>query len=598
VTTADVVAFDASDAEGDIEYYQWDFDDGSGNPDETTTYSFREPGTYEVTLTVYEGIGGPSDSATQTITVGDTDRGPDDSTDSENGSETDEMVDSDGDGLPDTLEEEGVPVQYTVGPDSEPSLPVTTSIELDPDDPDTDGDGVPDGYEVVVDNLSIGLDGTERYDLRSLPDETDSDGDGLPDGTENETGLDPLNPDTDGDSLDDKLEYEGIPVTDWYDYGDAGESANTTNALPGPDDDAVKTDPLDPDTDGDGLSDGLEVGSDTIQYQEFTVYQLQSDPTDPNTDDAGLNDSAELAQGSDPTTPEYASVKVTVPVTGEQGCRTTTSDDLVRNCAKEFYSRHVTANLGNFPYHELRPKEQYNAKRFFDEQRQPGWLSDVPVEDGEDYYLVNAVVETTYENVPPDERPDYVAITGVNGINAELGKEVSVSLPEESTKTVVPIVIEAEDDWGAQEVGKLQIRVDVEDGSIIDRGDGGNAVFETQTPLMIKNNVAFTSEEAARDMVTEATRKWSQNTITAVVPTGGAVSKVSLGGGAGVGAKLYIDGVATLSGVDTDGPLSKPGQDELIAEAIVAEGTVPAYLNRDTETPPITNIVALWYREA
>ena len=83
---------------------------------------------------------------------------------------------------------------------------------------DTDGDGLPDAYELLV-TLTDPLDG-------------DSDGDGLSDQFELATaGTDPHDPDTDGDLL-----WDG---TEWL----------------------LGTNPLNPDTDGDGLADGWETGS-------------------------------------------------------------------------------------------------------------------------------------------------------------------------------------------------------------------------------------------------------------------------------------------------------------------------------------------------
>ncbi|MEX0863255.1 MAG: hypothetical protein WD269_00095, partial [Acidimicrobiia bacterium] len=52
------------------------------------------------------------------------------------------------------------------------------------------------------------------------------------------------------------------------------------------------TDPLDPDTDDDGLSDGDEVN----------VHG--TDPLDPDTDDDGLNDGLEVDLGLDPLNPD------------------------------------------------------------------------------------------------------------------------------------------------------------------------------------------------------------------------------------------------------------------------------------------------------
>jgi hypothetical protein len=94
---------------------------------------------------------------------------------------------------------------------------------FDIDDPadaewDSEGDGFINRYEY--------FNGTDPY----TPDIEDSDGDGLLDGEEGILGTDPWNPDTDGDGLSD------------------GDEVNTHG-----------TDPLDTDTDGDGLSDGDEV---------------------------------------------------------------------------------------------------------------------------------------------------------------------------------------------------------------------------------------------------------------------------------------------------------------------------------------------------
>lgn len=81
----------------------------------------------------------------------------------------------------------------------------------------------------------------------------DLDGDGLFNDEEKRIGTDPLNPDTDGDGLKD------------------GEEVKT-----------YKTDPLNPDTDGDELKDGEE------------VFQYKTDPLDPDTDDDGLEDGYEV----------------------------------------------------------------------------------------------------------------------------------------------------------------------------------------------------------------------------------------------------------------------------------------------------------------
>jgi hypothetical protein len=80
----------------------------------------------------------------------------------------------------------------------------------------------------------------------------DSDGDGLTDVREDELGTDPLKPDTDGDGLDD------------------GTEVNVTG-----------TDPLNPDTDGDGLTDGAEVAMGTNPRSADTDGDGVGDAIDP-----------------------------------------------------------------------------------------------------------------------------------------------------------------------------------------------------------------------------------------------------------------------------------------------------------------------------
>lgn len=105
-------------------------------------------------------------------------------------------ADRDGDGVPDDLE---------------------ADLDLDPDNPDTNGDGIFDGDE-------------------------DYDGDGLSNLIEVLLGMDPTNPDTDGDGIGDSQEdTDGDGLADYIEVFTHG------------------TNPQQGDTDGDGFGDGEEV---------------------------------------------------------------------------------------------------------------------------------------------------------------------------------------------------------------------------------------------------------------------------------------------------------------------------------------------------
>jgi concanavalin A-like lectin/glucanase superfamily protein/Big-like domain-containing protein/thrombospondin type 3 repeat protein len=144
---------------------------------------------------------------------------------------------------------------------------------LCPPDRDTDGDGMPDAFEVAhnldprandaaLDPDNDGLTNLSEFQRGTFPRDADTDNDGLNDGAEVALGTDPLDPDTDDDGILDGIDPnpftpnadfdgDGIPDTDDPDID--GDSLSNTDEL------ALGTDARNPDTDGDAWRDGAEV---------------------------------------------------------------------------------------------------------------------------------------------------------------------------------------------------------------------------------------------------------------------------------------------------------------------------------------------------
>jgi len=121
---------------------------------------------------------------------------------------------------------------------------------------DDDGDGLPNGYELLYPGC---LSPTDMADAAM-----DCDGDGLTNLQEFQRGTSPINPDSDGDGVSDGAEVNRM-----------------VNGMPAP------TDPLNADTDGDGLADGAEA-------------TLGTDPLLSDTDGDGFSDGHEVLRGSNP----------------------------------------------------------------------------------------------------------------------------------------------------------------------------------------------------------------------------------------------------------------------------------------------------------
>ena len=167
---------------------------------------------------------------------------------------------------------------------------------------DTDGDGMYDGWEL------------QYFGSLAQSYTNDFDGDGIINWGEYLAGLDPTNPDQDGDGLIDGLDevqtYNTDPRTKDTD-GDGLEDGFevTTNGI----DNLYLTNPLSVDTDNDGMGDKWEVDNgldptvangeedpDSDGATNLEEFQAGTDPQDADSDDDGMPDGWEIDNGSNP----------------------------------------------------------------------------------------------------------------------------------------------------------------------------------------------------------------------------------------------------------------------------------------------------------
>lgn len=175
----------------------------------------------------------------------------------------------------------------------------TEANETSPLNNDSDGDGLPDGWETWygLDALNAsgingangdldgdGLSNIHEYGNGTSPVNNDGDGDGLSDGYEVEHGINPLSKDSDNDGLED------------------GEE----NFLNDVDNDGLIS-PLDKDSDNDGVIDGreyyLKLPNITVTPFNNTDNDWRINMLDSDSDNDGLSDGFEFSNGNKPWRP-------------------------------------------------------------------------------------------------------------------------------------------------------------------------------------------------------------------------------------------------------------------------------------------------------
>jgi hypothetical protein len=127
---------------------------------------------------------------------------------------------------------------------------------------------------------AIRADDLMTSDVRVAQEDEDPDGDGLSTALELRLGLDPLNPDTDGDGV-----LDGDEDTDGDGLSNLDEIHKT------------HTDPGRADTDGDGVPDGREDPDRDGLTNRFEVNRTRTDPLHKDTDRDGIHDGYEDPDG-------------------------------------------------------------------------------------------------------------------------------------------------------------------------------------------------------------------------------------------------------------------------------------------------------------
>ncbi|MBN1540283.1 MAG: DUF4129 domain-containing protein, partial [Candidatus Thermoplasmatota archaeon] len=253
----------------------------------------------------------------------------------------------------------------------------------DPNEADTDSDGLTDHFEFFTEyeDPKVKWSDSPSDHKKTNPLDPDTDGGGMVDGLEVEKGMNPLDPDDDDDLLDSdgdgllngqekhdpalsypksSVDWNGDGINDrrpnWQDPDTDGDGLTdgeevlvhgTNPVLNDTDGDGLEdgeevyihhTSPLDQDSDGDGLSDHTEVVHVFDQWQSYVDWDgdgILDNRTDPNNDNTDLDaddDGWEVRVGTNPLDPgdpgsEYQPEKGTIVIVDTAPSSITKTED-------------------------------------------------------------------------------------------------------------------------------------------------------------------------------------------------------------------------------------------------------------------------------
>jgi hypothetical protein len=267
--------------------------------------------------------------------------------------DTDTNADTDVDGYPNFISDLDPPFYNTAdnythvpgvdAPENGNKTDLKAGTTTDPNNPDSDYDGLPDGVEDANRNGWVDGDGEsippdwDPWAERDWPDRSLDGGDGW-------TETDPNNADTDGDQLSDGY---------WEDTNANGrvDGDLNTNRIYDAGEAWSETDPLNRDTDGDGMFDGweqwnnldpLDDGADNLR----TALANDGDPVlgpDGDPDSDGIINIAEMISGTNPWVYDTGEPPPEGDITIGTGVAVTVGTVLNRNDFTDWTYEHLIA---------------------------------------------------------------------------------------------------------------------------------------------------------------------------------------------------------------------------------------------------------------